>query len=98
MFTFEHIAERKIERAFERGEFDNLKGQGSPLNLDDDIHIPKELRMGFRILKNAGISPKEVQVLNEINKLKKEIKLSQDKNYRQLLVHQISILRVSQNL
>ena len=66
MFNFEQIAERKIVRAIERGEFENLKGRGLPIHLDDDVHVPKELRIGFRILKNAGISPGEVQVLNEI--------------------------------
>ena len=53
--------------------------------------------MGFRILKNAGISPSEVQVLNEINKLKQEVKLTDDMNYKQLLTHHIAILRASQN-
>lgn len=98
MFNFEQIAERKIVRAIERGEFENLKGRGLPIHLDDDVHVPKELRIGFRILKNAGISPGEVQVLNEINKLKQEVKLTEDKNYKQLLIHQISILHASKNL
>ncbi|HEY0238349.1 MAG TPA: DUF1992 domain-containing protein [Friedmanniella sp.] len=31
----ESIAERKIREAMERGEFDDLPGQGQPLNLDD---------------------------------------------------------------
>lgn len=97
MFSFEQIAERKIVNAVERGEFTNLKGQGQPIKLNDDIHVPKELRMGFRILKNAGVSPREVQVLNEINKLKQEVKLTDDKNYKELLSHRISILRASQN-
>ena len=97
MFNFEQIAERKILSAFERGEFNSLKGQGLPLNLDDDIQVPTELRMGFRILKNAGISPREIQVLNEINKLKLEVKHTEDKNYKQLLFNQISILRAIQN-
>lgn len=96
MFNFEKIAERKIVRAIKRGEFDNLKGRGLPIDLDDDAQVPKELRMGFRILKNAGVSPREVQVLNEINKLKQEIKVTDDKNYRQLLTHQIALLRASQ--
>jgi len=98
MFNFENIAERKIMRAIERGELDNLEGRGQPINLDDDIRVPKDLRIGFRILKNAGITPREIQVLNEINKLKQEIKLTEDKNYKQLLTHQISILRASQKL
>ena len=95
MLAFEQLAEQKIERAIEAGEFDDLKGQGSPLILDDDLLVPSELRMGFRILKNAGVSPREVQVLNEINKLKQQIKMTQDHNYKQLLILQISLLRAN---
>ena len=98
MFDFERVAEQKIAQAIEHGELVNLKGKGKPIDLDDDIHVPKELRIAFRILKNAGVSPTEIQVLKEINKLKKELKLTEDKNYKQLLVNQISILQTRHNL
>ena len=61
MFAFELIAERKIEEAAARGEFDGLPGEGRPLDLDDDALVPEDLRMAYRILKNAGYAPQEVQ-------------------------------------
>jgi DnaJ homologue, subfamily C, member 28, conserved domain len=61
MLAFELIAERKIEEALARGEFDGLPGEGRPLDLDDDALVPEELRMAYRILKNAGFAPQEVQ-------------------------------------
>jgi len=61
MFAFELIAERKIEEALARGEFDDLPGEGRPLDLDDDALVPEDLRMAYRILKNAGFAPQEVQ-------------------------------------
>jgi len=61
MFAFELIAERKIEEALARGEFDGLPDEGRPLDLDDDALVPEELRMAYRILKNAGFAPQEVQ-------------------------------------
>ena len=52
-----YLAERKIEEAIERGEFESLPGAGRPLDLDDlDPLLPEELRMAYRILKNAGMS------------------------------------------
>ena len=52
-----YLAERKIEEAIERGELDDLPGAGQPLDLDDlDPLLPEELRMAYRILKNAGMS------------------------------------------
>ena len=54
------IAERRIQEAIERGEFDDLPGKGKPLHLgEDDRSVPEELRMAYRMLKNAGLLPPE---------------------------------------
>lgn len=71
MLVFEFLAERRIEEAAARGEFDNLPGRGRPLELDDDALIPEDLRAAYRILKNAGYVPPEVEALNEIAQLEK---------------------------
>ena len=63
MSVFDHIAERKILVAIERGELSELPGQGAPLQMDDDTLIPVELRMGYRILRNAGFVSPEVETL-----------------------------------
>jgi hypothetical protein len=65
------LAERRIEEAIARGELDDLPGAGRPLELDDDQLIPEDLRLAYRILKNAGYVPPEVQSLNEIAALER---------------------------
>lgn len=60
---FDLIAERKIAEAMERGDFDDLPGAGRPLDLSDDALIPEDLRMAYRILKNAGLVPPAVRKL-----------------------------------
>jgi hypothetical protein len=67
----EFLAERKIAEALARGELDDLPGAGRPLDLSDDALIPEELRLAYRILKNAGFVPPEVQTLNEIAQLER---------------------------
>jgi hypothetical protein len=63
--ALQYIAERRIEDAIARGEFDNLPGAGRPIDLDDcDPLMPPEARMAWRILKNAAISPEQL-VLRE---------------------------------
>ena len=52
------IAEQRIREACERGAFDSLPGAGKPLELEDDSHIPEDLRMAYKLLKNAGYVPK----------------------------------------
>ena len=67
----EQIAERKIAEAIANGELDNLPGAGRPLDLDDDALVPEDLRLAYRILKNAGFVPPEVRTLNEIAELER---------------------------
>jgi hypothetical protein len=55
MNPHEKIAERKIREAMENGELDNLPGQGEPLNLEDDSHIPEDLRMAYKVFKKRGL-------------------------------------------
>ena len=59
MLALEHIAENKIAEAIARGELENLPGEGKPLDLGDDPLLPQELRMAWRILKNAGYMERE---------------------------------------
>ncbi|PKB90847.1 hypothetical protein A8A01_04245 [Ewingella americana] len=61
MFLGDAMAEQKIAEAIKKGELDNLPGAGSPLLLDDDSDVPAELRMAYRILKNSGFLPPELQ-------------------------------------
>ena len=63
------LAEKAIQEAIARGELDALPGAGRPLELDDDALIPEELRLAYRILKNAGYVPAELQTLKEIGEL-----------------------------
>ncbi|MFQ5340820.1 MAG: DnaJ family domain-containing protein [Anaerolineae bacterium] len=57
---WESVVDKAIREAQERGEFDNLPGKGRPLRWDDE-HVPPELRMVNRILKNAGFAPSWIE-------------------------------------
>ncbi|THD52855.1 DUF1992 domain-containing protein [Enterobacteriaceae bacterium ML5] len=61
MFLVDQWVEKYIKEASARGEFENLSGKGKPLVLDDDSAVPTELRVAYRILKNAGYLPPELQ-------------------------------------
>jgi len=63
------LVEKKLEEAVSRGELANLPGEGRPLELDDDALVPEDLRAAYRILKNAGYVPPEVETLTEIAQL-----------------------------
>ena len=64
------IAERKIVEALERGELANLPGEGRPLELDDDALVPEDLRLAYRILKNAGFPAGKTELGSTTDALK----------------------------
>lgn len=66
MDIVDKIAEARIQEALEKGQLSNLPGAGEPLKLDDDHMIPEELRAGYRLLKNAGFLPPELQLRKDI--------------------------------
>ncbi len=69
LLIFKKIAEERIRKAMEEGLFDNLELKGKPLELKEDPFVPEELRIVYKILKNAGFLPKEIELKKEIFKL-----------------------------
>jgi hypothetical protein len=68
MICLEKIAEKRIKDAIADGVFDNLPGAGRPLELDDDSHVPEDLRIAYKILRNANCVPPEISLRKEIAK------------------------------
>jgi TusA-related sulfurtransferase len=86
MFGYLRIVEQRIKEALERGEFDNLQGQGEPLNLEDDSNVPEDLRLAYRILKNADCLPPELELKKEIRQMEDMLENIPDERekYRQI--------------
>jgi DnaJ-like protein len=68
--SFDKIVEAWIREAQERGEFENLPGKGKPIDLTSYFEMPEDIRVAQSVLKNAGMTSPEVQLLNEIAELK----------------------------
>ncbi len=64
---FYDYIDEQIRLAQERGEFDNLRGAGKPLKLDDNF-FAGEKAMGYGLLKSNGFAPAEVELSNEIRR------------------------------
>jgi hypothetical protein len=62
---FETIIEERIKIAQKRGDFDNLPGAGKPI-IFDDANVPEDLRLAYKILKNADCVPPEIELKKEI--------------------------------
>ncbi len=62
----DRIADRRIQEAIEAGAFDNLRGAGKPLQMDDDTFVPADMKAAFRVLSNSGYAPDWMALAQEI--------------------------------
>jgi len=85
MNIFEKIAEDRIRQAADEGLFKDLPGRGKPLNLEDDRGIPEDMRMAFKILKNAGCLPIEMEIRKQVVHLQQLIVAAIDEDTRRSL-------------
>ncbi|GAE33991.1 DUF1992 domain-containing protein [Halalkalibacter akibai] len=73
------IAEDKIKAAIEKGELDNLPGQGKPLVFKDDYPgMSNDMKMAFRMMKNAGFIDDKTAVHKELLNVNDLIRLCDD--------------------
>jgi hypothetical protein len=88
--SFQKNIDERIKEAIERGEFDNLPGKGKPLDLDAYFATPEHLRVGYSILKSADIIPEEMELLRQIEGLKKSLDSSTNQIEKKALRKQLS--------
>lgn len=86
------LAEQQIRDAQSRGEFENLPGSGEPLALEDDALIPEELRAAYRLLKNAGYLPPELEYCRELRDIETLLQQAQSEEMRSSLLARLNWL------
>jgi hypothetical protein len=98
MAFFERLVEERIQQAQKEGLFDNLPGKGKPLKLDDDSAVPEDLRLMFKILKNANCLPIEMELRKEIVGLRQLLNAAIDPDTRRELRRELNLLILNFNL
>jgi hypothetical protein len=94
---FEKIVEERIRRAMEKGEFEDLPGAGEPLTLEDDSHLPEDLRLAYKILKNAECLPPEIEVRKDIEKTEDLLRALPDTADKYQLLKKLNFLILKLN-
>ena len=98
MALFDRIAEQRIREAQEQGLFDNLPGKGKPLNLDEDNGVPEDLRLAYKVLKNANCLPVEMELRKQIFSLRQLLAAAVDEPTRKALRSELNFIALSLNL
>lgn len=90
MSVLEAMAEAKIRESMARGEFANLPGAGKPLRIEDYSMVPDDLRVAYKILRNAGCIPPELEMRKEILTLRDLLRTIEDEGERRERIRELN--------
>jgi hypothetical protein len=86
----DHIGE-SLRQSEQTGELQAAPSYGKPLGFGDGYdQTPAELRMGMKILKDAGVVPPEVEAMREAAALEERIEACTDEAERRALQQRLS--------
>jgi hypothetical protein len=88
--SIEKFVKDQIDKAIAEGEFDNLAGQGKPLDLEWYFQLPEHLRLTYSVLKNHNAVPEEVELLRELERLREMRARTDDESERNRINSEIN--------
>ncbi|MBW2483861.1 MAG: DUF1992 domain-containing protein [Deltaproteobacteria bacterium] len=91
------IADRKICEALEKGHLNIESWHNKPLPISNDNMIPGELRMAYKILKNAGYLPPEIETKKEIQQIEDLLATCEDERIRVKQIKKLNYLVLKLN-
>lgn len=92
MDSLAFIAEQRIAEAMRERDLNSPKWKNKPLPLDDDRFVPDDLKMAYKILKNSGYLPPEIEERKEIKKLEDLISRTDDEHERLKQMKKLNVL------
>jgi hypothetical protein len=93
MPTLDERIAKALEEAAASGELAGARGYGKPLPEIAGWHeTPESLRMPFKILKDAGVAPAEVELFHERARLRAAIEGCADAAERERLGRELGLL------
>lgn len=86
------IAEQRIAKAIEEGSLKIEGWRNRPLPLEDNSFVPDDLKMAYKVLKNSGYLPPEVETRKEIQKLEDLILKTEESHLRVKQIKKLDVL------
>ena len=94
---FNKIIEERIRKAQKDGQFDDLPGKGQPLDLEELNGVREELRLAYKILKNADCKPPELEIKEEIRRTEDLLQGMGDTKKKLRLIKKLNFLIMKLN-
>lgn len=99
MSTQDELIAQHLQEAMAKGELQTIRGFGKPIDNDPGWEAtPIEFRMPFKILKDSGFVPPEVDLFHQRAALKKQIDSVASPVEKVALMRQLSMLDQSISL
>ncbi len=92
MDSLAFIAEQRIAEAMRERDLNSPKWKNKPLPLEDDRFVPDDLKMAYKILKNSGYLPPEIEERKEVKKLEDLISRTNDEHERLKQMKKLNVL------
>jgi hypothetical protein len=90
---------RKLREAELSGELQSAKGYGRPLITEEGwAQTPDELRMPFKILKDAGVVPPEIELMRQRADMREQLSACKEPAEAEQLKQKLSTLELSISL
>ena len=92
MDSIAFIAEQKILKAMEERDLNSPQWKNKPLPLEDDHLVPEDLKIAYKILKNSGYLPPELEERKEIRRIEDLIASTEDEHERLKQMKKLNVL------
>ncbi|TKB08250.1 DUF1992 domain-containing protein [Desulforhopalus sp. IMCC35007] len=92
MDSLAYIAEQRILKAMEEGDLNSPEWKNKPLPLEDDHLVPDDLKIAYKILKNSGYLPPELEERKEIKRIEDLIASTEDEHERLRQMKKLNVL------
>lgn len=67
------LIDEQIQDAMRKGQFADLPGTGKPLKLDNDSHVPEQMRMANKLMRDNEILPEWMQQGKELDAAREQL-------------------------
>jgi len=94
---FAKLVEQRIKAAQKNGDFEDLQGSGKPIEFEDDSGIPEDLRMAYKMLKNADCTPPEIELKKQILKTEDLLSSMPDSQEKYKAIKKLNYLIMKMN-
>lgn len=78
--AWRRLVEERIQEAMAQGAFDNLPGKGKPLDLRENPYTSPELRLAYKLLKDANFAPDWIELDRDLRAAREELAAFQERH------------------